>query len=226
MSRFPVSFWNSYTGGGGGATISSVSEASRGTSDTSFALAAITFTVTAGKAYAFFVKLETNAPNTVTLSGANTGTMTAGQLLTNGALYGRWYYVTSMASSGSTVFTGAASGGLGEYARCWLWEITYTGTLSADVDPSTGTGTATTATSASFTTTGTSEVILAGVANDTGKTYTSPTIAGSAATTGTAYSDAQTYYRILSGTVSSQTAAISYTGSTIYCAPVLGLKAS
>lgn len=210
--------------GGGSASISAITEATRGTDDLSLATAAMTFTTTAGRAYVVFVKNEVNQPVSITMSGANSGTLTAGNSFLNGGSYGRMFYVTAIPNSGSTTFTGACSGGAGQYNRNWLIEVTYTGTATIDVSTSTGTGTGTTATSASFSTAAAVEAVIAGCANTTGKTYSSYLVAGSAGTSGTAYSDSTVWWRSLTSTVSSQTASVTYTGSTAYAVPVISIQ--
>lgn len=212
---------------GGGPAITSISVLATATNDVGLELAPITATVTAGRAYVMWVGSETNGPLSITMTGANTGTMTAMTDAVNGtSTFGRFFHTLAMPNSGSTIFTGAAISGTAQYARLYLMEIPYTGgTAAADVDVATGVGTGTTATSGSFNTASAVEAVFAGVKCGNSRTFGTYLIAGSAATNGTAFGDSTIWWRSLTSTVSTQTASTVITGgSTAYSCPVFSFK--
>src|SRR3990172_8935178 len=134
--------------------------------------------VAAGNLIALWVKHE-GAATTITASdGTDTFTGATKEDHANGDLSGRFLYLLA-SSAGNKTYT-ATFGASVPYSRIHVYEYSYTGTPSLDVQ-NTAEGSSTAPNSGNFTTTGTDEVCFGGNGEYISQVATSPLINGLAA---------------------------------------------
>jgi hypothetical protein len=132
-----------------------------------------------------FVKYEGLTTTTSVSDGTNTFTPRSEKAHANNDVRGRWFYLLSSGGSGGTMTFQVTFGSARPWVAIHVLNFSYTGgsTASFDTEPvgsgSSGTGTA--ATSGVMTTTGTDEVVVAGLCNYTGNGSSSPLVNGVAA---------------------------------------------
>lgn len=186
--------------------------------------------VGAGSLIAVFLKYEGATTTTSVSDGTNTLTAKTEKAHTNNDVRGRWFFLESAGGSGSTVTFTCTFGAARSWWGLHVFEFSYSGTASFDVEPAGGggQGTSTAPNSGSMTTTGTDEVVLGGYCNYSSSTISSPSVGGSAASgLQTDTIGDSTWYRILSATMTgAASATISPSGAWVCCAIALKVAAS
>ena len=144
------------------AAITYVQSANNNIDNTGQTSISVTFSSTgAGNLIAVLVSWEgATAGSTVSVTDGTTsltgGTQTDG---CGGDCHSKWFYLTS-ANGGKTSLTATWTAGR-DYLDLQFWEFSYNGKIQFDVEKS-ATGTATAVSTGSFTTTGSTEVVLGG----------------------------------------------------------------
>ena len=183
--------------------------------------------VGAGNLVVLWIKHE-GTSTTVTASDG-TSSFTSGTSVShgNGDLHGRWMYLL-VGNSGTRTYT-VTLGAQRPYKRIHVWEFSYTGTLSLDVQ-NIGSGTSAAPASGTVTTTGTDAVALGGYGEYGSGTLSSPLINGVAAggsrINSPAGSFAGSWYGLLTATFTGGTASATLSGSAEWLCNILVLKAS
>lgn len=190
------------------ALVKTQSNSTENSTGTATATATVTLpSVTAGRLIGVFLKYE-GASTTSTLSDGLGSTVVPKTQIShaNGDMHGRWFYILASVGSGSTVTFTVTFGASRPYWRVHVYEFSYSGTASLDVEPSGGgaTGTSTAVNSGNMTTTGTDEVVLAGYGEYSAETFSNPLVNAVAASgsiiNSPAGSFAASWYRILTAT--------------------------
>lgn len=181
--------------------------------------------VGAGNLIVLWTKFE-EAATTVSVSDA-TSTLTNGTMVNhaNGDLHGSWAYLL-VGNSGNRTYT-CTWGAARTHRRLHVWEFSYTGTASLDVQ-ATGSGASATPTSGTVTTTGTDAVALGGYGEYSANTPSLPLINGVAAAGSQLDSPAgaltSSWYTILTATFVGGAASLTLSGSGDWICNVLAIK--
>lgn len=162
----------------------------------------ITYSATAGSLLVGWCKHEGSAGTLTVARSDGTEAWSLGTLVahSNADLHARFAYLTSCTGGASVTYR--MTTGSTPFRSFHLWEFSYSGTASLDVQ-NTGQGNGTTATSGNITTTGTDEVVLGGYGEYSVVTVTTPQINGVAADGSIIFSSGNftaSWYRILSAT--------------------------
>ncbi len=178
-------------------------------------------TATAGHTVVVFMQNEGGFTNTASDSGGSSYTQKTAQSF--GSINVRGAYTLSQVGSGSITYTATWSGSTG--GAIVVVDLTATGTISFDVEGGTfSTGTA--ADSGAFTTTGTDEVVLAGMGNENTPAVSALQINSVNADASDATTNLTVWWKAFAATLTNTTATATLTPSDKWIMPVLSFKST